>query len=203
MSVALLSKYQIVPGEDPEVTAARLHAKKNKPANPAEDLEFPAYRYRPYPRAVYREWDADEREIEVYRIAGKNALSLDNKRDRYTADALVGKYETKQVGMTDFETLQNGDEVISSLRERNDKEFASLLDQGWSETPDGCKAAKARMNRILGEAAAVRWNDDAHLGEKAKAELTAIDDASDNHVVDVPEARKQLQAEGKLPREKK
>lgn len=203
MSVALLPKYQIVPGEDPDITAAKLHAKKNRPANPAEDLEFPAYRYRPYPRVVYRQWDDEDRDRELMRVAGKQMLDLEKKRDRYTAEALVGEHETRGVGVIDYEPHDTGDEILSALRERNDKEFASLLEQGWADSPDGVRAATRRVQMRVAASAADRWNDDAKLGEKAKAELEAIDAAADDHVVDVPETRKQLQAEGKLPKEKK
>lgn len=207
MSVVLMPKQYAPQGafenETPEEAAARLHAKKNKPVNPVEDMDFPAYRYRPYPRAVYRKWNEDDRENEIYKVAGKNMLNLEQKRDRFTAEALVGTFETRLVGAVDYTPLDRGDEVNSTLRERNDKEFAALIDEGWAETPDGVKAATTRMQIRKATAAAERIHDDRHLGEQAAAELDVIDSAADDHVINVAETRKQLQAEGKLPKEKK
>lgn len=209
MSVALLPKLRPEGAHDDETAeeaSERLHNKKNKPANPVEDMDFPPYRFFPYPTAVYRKWDVDEREQELYKVAGRNNLDLDKRRDRFTAEALVGDYETRNVGVTDFtRSGRNGVnvEISSELRERNDREYAAMLEQGWASSPSGVKDATRRLQIKLATAAAEREGEDQHMGEKAYAEMRAVDDAADNHVVNVSETRKQLQAEGKLPKERK
>lgn len=210
MSVTMLPKYTpegALAGESAEVAAERLHRKKNKPANPADDLEFPAYQFFPYPTALYRKWDEDAREDEVYRVAGRLTLDLEKRRDRQIADRLVGDFETRNVGSIDFVRRggerSNAIEVVSELRERNIREHQTLLEEGWSDTPGGVKEATRRVQIKLATAAAERQGEDMRLGEKAKAELEAIDDAAPDHVVNVAETRKQLQGEGKLPKERR
>src|SRR5262245_25199385 len=103
--VALLSKYSYAvkqdgTPEDPEVTALRLHARKNKAINPNEEagIEFPSYIFTPYPTAMYRDWTDERREDEITRIAGKHMLDLEKRQDRRLAETLVGAFETINVG---------------------------------------------------------------------------------------------------------
>lgn len=205
--VVMLSKYQIVAGEDPDVTSTKLHLKKNKAVNPADEagVEFPPYRFTPYPTAMYRDWDdPDDRENEIYRLAAKGSYDLEKRRDRMTVEALVGKYKTCNVGMIDFVRHPDRDEVISELRERNDREHAARLEEGWADTPDGVPAAKRRYDmRVSSLPSAQIIYEDRHLSEKAKAEFDAVNDAADDHVVDVDGTRKQLRDAGKLPKERK
>lgn len=202
MSVVLLPKYQIVPGEDPEVTAARLHARKNKPVNQAEDIDYPSYRFRPFPRAMYREWTEDRRERELSRIAGKHALDLEKRNDRWQAESLLGEYETALVGVADYIEHGDRDEVVSELRERNEREQSIRKTEGWADHPNEVKAATRRMQMTLATAAAERAHEDRNLGERATSELEAVDDAADDHVVDVSATRKELKERGKLPKDK-
>ena len=209
MSIAMLPKYRPEGAwdfETAEEASERLHLEKNKAANPAEGMPFPPYQYFPYPTAVYRKWDEDLREQEVYRTAGRLNLDLEKKRDRYQVETLVGQYETRNVGVIDFtRTGKRGEviEVISELREKNIREHQALLEQGWADNPDGVKDATRKMQVRVATAAAEREYDDRLLGEKAMAELRRVDDAADDHVVDVAETRKQLEADGKLPGKKK
>ncbi len=199
MSVILLPKFRIRDGEDPEVTAARLHRKHNRPVMGGDDVEAPPYRYYPYPRAMYREWDPARYDVELYRVAGRNALDLSKPHERAAAEANLGAYESRNVGQ--FDCLVEGDnepEVISEIREKNIREHEALKLEGWADTPDGVKAATRAYEMRIAAQAAERQFEDRHLGEKAAAELEAIDDASEAHVVNVPETRRQLQAEGKL-----
>jgi hypothetical protein len=210
MSVAMLPKYKpegALDYETAEEAAERLHLKKNKPANPVEDMDFPAYRFFPYPTAIYRKWNEDDREQELYRIAGRYNLDLEKRRDRFQVEQLVGEFETRNVGVIDFirtgQGVKQSIEIVSELREKNEREHKALLDQGWADSPAGVKDATRRMQMKVATLAAEREYTDRNLGEKAMTELRAVDDAADDHVVDVPETRKQLQAEGKLPKEKK
>ncbi|HMJ82716.1 MAG TPA: hypothetical protein VK504_06095 [Vicinamibacterales bacterium] len=204
--VAMLSKYQIVPGEDPEVTSLRLHLKKNRPVNQAEELgyEAPGYVFTPYPTAMYRDWDPDEREDEIIKVAGKQMLDLDKRRDRQTAEQLVGKFQTRNVGKIDFVRVGDQIEVISEIRERNDREHKALLDEGWADSPKDVPAAKRRFEmRTSALPAAQVLYEDRHLGEQAKREFDAVNEAADDHVTNVEETRKQLTDAGKLPKPKR
>lgn len=194
MSVVLLPRYPL-PGqrehEDPEAAAMRMHVKKNKAINPAEDLEFPAYRFRPYPTAMYRKWDEEKRELEILRVAGRNALDLEKRRDQLIAEGLVGQYETINVGVTDYIEHDDRDEVISEIRERNDKQHQAMLEQGWADSPDQVAAAyMAHRRRTLSEPTAERLYEDRRLSDAAKAEASAIEDAAADHVIDIPEERR-------------
>lgn len=200
MSVILLPKFRINADEDPEVTAARLHRRKNTPVSQGDnDQEYPRYRFYPYPTAMYRKWDPKIYERELYKIAGKSALNLNLPHERQIAEDMLGEYETKNVGQFDCHVEGDNDpEVISEIRERNIREHQAMIEAGWADRPDGVKAAHRALEMRVAQQAAERQFEDRHLGEKAAAELEAIDDASEPHVVNVPETRKQLQAEGKL-----
>lgn len=65
MSVVTFPKYQIN-GLDAEAESARLHYKKNQPDRP--DIDFPPYRFMPFPCALYRR-EGDEI---VNRLCGVN-----------------------------------------------------------------------------------------------------------------------------------
>lgn len=204
--VVMLSKYQIMPGEDPEVTATRMHLKKNRAINPAEEfgMEFPPYRFAPYPTAMYRDWDPDERENEIHKMAGKYALNLELRRDRLEAETRVGPYRTILVGAIDYVRVGDREEVLSEIRERNDREYAARLEEGWASEPGQVRAAKRAFEmRTSALPAAQIILEDRHLGDKGKAEFDQVNEAADNHVTDVSETRKQLQADGVLPKGKK
>lgn len=204
--VVMLSKYQIVAGEDPEVTALRLHMKKNRPVDQAEEMgmEFPAYRFTPYPTAMYRDWEGDERENEIHRLSAKHMLDLEKRRDRLAVEAMVGPYKTINVGIVDFVRYPDHDDVISEVRERNEREHAARLEEGWADRPADVRAAKRAFEiRTAAAPAAQTIYEDRHLSPAAKAEFDAINEAASDHVVNVADTRKQLQDSGALPKGKK
>lgn len=202
MSIIQLPKYPIQGYEDlsPEEASERLHRKKNTPIAP--DIEYPSYRFRPYPCALYRQWTDEARERELMRVSAKYMLDMQKRSDVLTAESLVGQFETRLVGEADYIEHRDSDEVISQIRERNDKAKADLLEQGWAERPDLVKEAAAKLRMKVATLAAERQFEDRRLGEKAAAELEAIDDASEDHVVDVPAARRELRERGALKKDK-
>lgn len=204
--VVMLSKYQIVAGEDPEVTALRLHMKKNRPVNQADEMgmEFPAYRFTPYPTAMYHDWEGDERDNEIYKLAAKHNFDLEKRRDRMAVEAMVGPYKTINVGVIDFVRFEDHDDVISEVRERNDREHAARLEQGWADRPSDVRAARRAFEmRTSALPAAQTIYEDRHLSATAKAEFDAVNEAASDHVVNVSDTRKQLQDAGTLPKGKK
>lgn len=150
MSVVQLPKLDIN-GRSAEEEATRLHFKKNRPDVP--DVEFPPYRFRPYPMAMYRE-HPETREV-----------------------------ESKLVGVVDYD---EHDVVHTPLREHNDREHTRWLESGWVNKPEDIQSAVDRLNKAVALAAAHRNYDDRNLGPQARAELDQIEDAADEHVLEVP-----------------
>lgn len=91
------------------------------------------------------------------------------------------------VGVDDTDARGN---VNPQLRERNDRERAEKAAQGWADHPNGIKDAQEVVRAAVRQAAAERAFDDRHLGEQARAELEAVEDAAEDHVLDVPAPKK-------------
>lgn len=189
MSVVSLPKYPIPGLEhlDPEEAALRLHNKKNQAVRPDEDMVFPPYKFRPFPVALYRDWDPANRRREVVRIANKAGVRLDDERQMQLIEDEIVEWETMQVGVHDYD---ENDDIVSALRERNERELAARLDAEWCSHPSELRAKKDQLNKRVALNAALRAGDDRHLGEQAQRELDAIEEAADDHVVEVPEVRR-------------
>ncbi len=121
------------------------------------------------------------------RMAGQHGVSPADDRQMLMLEDMLPRYETKLIGVHDFD---DNDAIQPLKRERNEEDLRLAIGQGWATTPDGVKAAERRVNMAIADSAAERTYDDRHLGGKAKAELDAIEAASDLHVVEVPVARK-------------
>lgn len=154
MSVVQLPKY-LINGRDAEQEATRLHFKKNRPDQP--EIEFPAYRYMPFPKAMYRRKGDD--------------------------------IESALVGVNDY---TDDGELNEQLREKNEAAVHDRLADGWAHSPGQIDAAKRALEMDIAKAAAERAYEDRHLGDKARVELEKIEDAADDHVVNVPEAKRSL-----------
>lgn len=197
MSVVELPKYPVITdprspmfGRSPEEQSEYLHFKKNKPERPElEDGFFPPYQYQPYPQAMYRDWDENAKQLELRRIAGRLQLNLRNPSDYNACEYELPKYESKLVGLTDCEFVDGEWRVDQQLRDKNDANHRIALGQGWSDTPDGVKAAKdTYIDKPLALATAHRHYEDRNLGEVAKLELEAVEDAADHHMPEVTAA---------------
>lgn len=104
----------------------------------------------------------------------------------YREHSETGELESRLVGRMDF--LEG--EVHAALRAQNEREHRDALAAGWVDKPDQVRSAKDRANKAIALAAAERAYDDRRLGDKAKRELEALEDAADDHVVDVPAPKK-------------
>ena len=126
--VAVLPKYPIPGMEhlDPDEAALKLHHKKNRAVRPEDDMEFPPYRFRPFPCALYRDWNEVNRRAEIRRRAVSMGVSLDDDRGMQHVEDAIEPYETALCGVHDYD---QDDAIISQLRERNEKELAAKLDQ--------------------------------------------------------------------------
>lgn len=192
--VAVLPKFPIPGYEHMSVEEAskKLHERRNKSYSAAMQqvddgiLDFPPYRFRPFPTSVYRHWDPAAKRREVMRLAGAQGVSLGDERGMLVIEDSVPLYETRTIGVHDFDA---DDDVMPRVRDRNEEDLRLAIGQGWATTPDGVKAAERRINDAIANAAAERTYDDRHLGELGRRELDAIEAASDVHVVEVPQAK--------------
>lgn len=193
--VAVLPKFPIPGYEhlDPEAASKLLHDRRNKPYSAAlqqvEDglMVFPPYRFRPFPASLYRHWNEANKRRELMRRAGAAGISPADDRQMLMLEDSLPPYETQTIGVHDFD---DNDHVIERLRERNEADLLIAQGQGWATTPGGVKAAERRANDAIANAAAERTYDDRRVGGIAREELDAIEAASDEHVVDIPEARR-------------
>lgn len=187
--VSLLPKYQFPdhPGEDPDVVARELHEEENKAWNQARKVKFAPYVFRPYPVALYRDWDEGARRRELNRIASISGVSLNDERGMLSIEDMLPEHETKLLGRQDCDEQGN---VNQQLRDANDGELHIALGQGWATTPDGVrKAANDFRIKTTAIPAAERAYDDRRMGEKAQAEVESLGESLEDHVVDVGAAR--------------
>lgn len=84
----------------------------------------------------------------------------------------------------------DGHDRIDSRIVQSEGERADYLEKGWALTPTDAKPADDRLQERIAYQAAMRAKDDLRLGEKAKAELEAVEDASEDHVLDVAAPKK-------------
>lgn len=181
MSVAMLPKYApegAYEGETPEETATRLHLEHNRPPMPPVRLTPSVPKEFPY--ALYREWAQEDRDSQELRIALSKGMSLDNPREARIIAMMIPPYD--------------------SCLAQNEQDRANKIAEGWATSPDQMKASKANLNRRMFEAAGHRNFEDRHLTGPAQAEMQAVDDAANDHVLDVPKVRQELQDQGVLPK---
>lgn len=79
----------------------------------------------------------------------------------------------------------------------NEQEERHALEHGWRASPAEAVAHAVALEDAVATAAAERQNADKRLGERARAEAAAVDDASSEHV---PEVTPQAVAEVKKRR---
>ena len=70
------------------------------------------------------------------------------------------------------------------------QEEQSALEGGWHRTQQDALESFERKERLRGDAAAHRAHEDRNMSEPAKAEAKAAEDATPEHVAEVPEARR-------------
>lgn len=153
--------------------ADRLHFLKNKPELPTIDGEpivYPPWRMQPYPACVYGPWTEARKRDCLLQIARIEQLDLTKPLEREKAEFLIPDWDSREV--------------------RTEREKQDWLDQGWADSPADVKAAQTRWLDRIAHAAAERAYDDRRMGEGAKAEMTAADRASDEHLLDLPAPKK-------------
>ena len=71
---------------------------------------------------------------------------------------------------------------------KNENEERVALEQGWRRTQQEARDRIEDKKRIIADAAAHRAYEDRNMSDKAKAEVAAVEAATEQHVAEVPEA---------------
>jgi len=71
-------------------------------------------------------------------------------------------------------------------READERLMSAALEDGWRATAAEAMEHFEEKEQAIAESAAHRHHEDRHLGERAKAEAQAADDATSLHVPEVP-----------------
>lgn len=69
---------------------------------------------------------------------------------------------------------------------QSETELTKYLEMGWREGPTEAMEYFEQKEQGLGNAAAHRAHDDRNMGEKAQAEVKAAEDATSEHVPEIP-----------------
>lgn len=73
---------------------------------------------------------------------------------------------------------------------KDEAEERNFLSRGWADSPVTAEQAKERAEKAIATAAAERAYTDRNMSDAAKAEVAALEQATDDHVVDVPAPKK-------------
>lgn len=148
----------------------RLHFLKNRPEKPTInglEISFPAYEYRPYPKAMYGRW-TDEAKLKALReVARRMELDLSDDFDYREAESHIYQYDTKLV--------------------HNAREHADWRAKGWADHPAGVDTAVQQIESDVAHVAAHRNYEDRNMSPAAKAEAEAYEAEVEDFVPAVPE----------------
>lgn len=150
----------------------RLHAEKNAPTVNGiyTHLRFPEYKFREYPKMLYApDFAAACREFDA-------AIGYRERRDEQgLRNSLIVEAQARK------------DKATKIVHSRDEQDAAGGL---WCESPALALEAEQRNQDQIALAAAESNFDDRRLGELAKRERDAADEASDGHLVEIPEQRR-------------
>lgn len=96
---------------------------------------------------------------------------------------LAYRTDAEQIEATAFATR-----CQKIVKDQYEKDRATA--QGWYETPEAAMAGYEREQIAMAQAAAERHATDQRMSAQAKAEATAADEATHEHVGDVPAPKK-------------
>jgi hypothetical protein len=148
---------------------SELTPRGTKPGNP--------YEFRPYPKMLYR------------------AVARKGKPECLVGVPEVWGYEKAEM----FERAVQETEAFNKSNQkivRDELEEAVATGQGWAESPAAAIAAYEQRQIAIGNAAAEANFAASRMSEKAQRELTAANEQTDAHVVDVKKGRKAVTGAG-------
>lgn len=135
----------------------------NPPGNP--------YRFRPYPKMLYKA---------VKLPSGKVVCMPGEPNPAFYPDVNQFNFAMAQhqaIEQSCYKTVHSDDEERTAKHD------------GWRESPKEAIEHFEALERDIAKAAAERAFSDQRMSEKARAEAKAADEATDDHVPDVPRKR--------------
>lgn len=161
----------IIPGSDDQRRMAKFEQFPDSkwacgnPGNP--------YRYRPFPKMVYR----------AERFPGTGALSCqvaapERWQYREERDFIMAEEGARRWNEKHYRIVQ--DEV----------EYAAAMEAGWRETPDGALRHAEERDKQVALQVAHRNHDDRNLSPAAQAEIRAAEDAAGEPLPEITEQRR-------------
>lgn len=148
---------------------ARLHAEKNAPwvKGQFSDLKFPPYQYKAFPKVLYHPDWLDARQLREEALIIPARGIDDDKRAKaiILAERLIEK-ATKTV--------------------HNDAERIEWLNRGWFESPQDAEKAKQAAVDAMATGQAHREYEDRNMGDVARREAQAFDDAAETFTPEIP-----------------
>jgi len=153
---------------------ARLHNEKNAPwiNGQYSSMKFPPYVFRAFPRMLYNEQyeDACLQLAAAARVPGRGAE--DSEREEALRVAERAKRD-------------------ATCTVANEAELERRIGSGdWYLSPLEAYGGKQKRIEALATQAAHRAHDDRNMGELAKQEIEAFDDAAENFVAEIPVAKR-------------
>lgn len=125
-----------------------------------------------YPRMVHKAYKRDDGRI-MYGAPEPHPSHFKEASDYWAA-------------MTTMEhTNRKCQRIVNS-----DREYEEARVDGWRDTPTEALNYLKGLEDDISRAAAERHFDDRRMSEKAKAEAAAVDEATDQHVAEVPEKKR-------------
>lgn len=151
---------------------ARLHNIHNAPWKKGQysHLEFPPYQFRAFPKAVYN------KDFEAARLEYDQAhmLPARGSDDAVRATAI----------------LQAQRKMALACRKVESQTEQDALGAGWYDSPEAAVLAEKAFQDEMATVAAHRAYEDRNMGELAKAEIDAADEAAEDFLAVVPERKK-------------
>lgn len=152
---------------------AILHAKHNAPWKNGQysHLEFPPYVFQEFPKMLY----SGDYETACLAYDQAGMIPARGTEEGARTAALIVAKRRKDVAM----------KVVLSAAEE-----AHWRARGWFVSPVAAVQAAKALEEDIATAAAHREYEDRNLSEQAKAEIAALEDASEAFVAEVPEKRR-------------
>lgn len=153
---------------------ARLHNEKNAPWKSGQytHLTFPTYVYKELPRMLYNEQYEDA----CIQLLEAQAIPARGTEDHERATAIKAAEARKQACTVIVKDVPTAERYLSS--------------GDWYLSPTAAVEGKrAKVSEKAVQAAHRAW-DDRNVGEAAKKEIEAFDDAAEDFVAEIPEKPK-------------
>lgn len=171
------SQLKLVQDEMDKQQGERLHNEKNAPWAPGGYYEkalknIPKYVHREYPKMLYSaEYATAQRDYEA-------AHRFRERRDEPgVRDEMMRRAESE---------MKNACRTVETDAEERRCRETGL----WALTPQGALELEEARQQAMARAAAEAAYDDRRLSAAAQAERQVADDASDGHLIEVPETRR-------------